>query len=247
MELLRKFRLLLPRSGRHRVRLYYREVERRLGFAMGRGPRLHLGCGRRYMPGYINVDLPIAVREVVDPIKVDVYADVRRLGVKPELVCEVRLHHVFEHFDRPTALRLLIDWYQWLQIGATLIIETPDFERGVQRIFGGDKTGETADMVIMRHIFGSHEAHWAYHLDGWYQSKFEHILPQLGYRDLRVSRAVGHGVLDQITVYAKKARPVMARPEQEAAAEEIMMECMVDNSEGELRMLSHWLTVLKTQ
>ena len=79
---------------------------------MAKGIKLHLGCGGVYLDGYRNIDLPVDEHGVQDAIRPDVYADITTLEFAPESVSEIRLHHVFEHFDRPTALRLLIDWYR---------------------------------------------------------------------------------------------------------------------------------------
>jgi len=86
------------------------------------GIKLHLGCGETYLPGYINIDFPPSQHTVQKQPKADLYADIRQLSYPSESVEEIRLHHVFEHFDRPTALRLLIDWYEWLKEGGSRII-----------------------------------------------------------------------------------------------------------------------------
>src|SRR5579859_5581695 len=84
--------------------------------------RLHLGCGERYLEGYVNVDFPPDTQALMDTSKADMHADLTKLEYEPDSVQEVRLHHVFEHFDRPTALRLLLDWYDWLIPGGLLTI-----------------------------------------------------------------------------------------------------------------------------
>ena len=99
----------------------------------GEGLRLHLGCGGVYLDGYRNIDLPSDQHGIQEAIRPDEFADIRMLEYAEGSVSEIRLHHVFEHFDRPTALRLLIDWYQWLEEGGRLIIETPDFEAAARR------------------------------------------------------------------------------------------------------------------
>ena len=95
--------------------------------------RLHLGCGERYLEGYVNIDYPLDQHSVQISSPADLHADITELSYEPATVAEVRLHHVFEHFDRVTALRLLIDWYAWLEEGGLLLIETPDFEASVRR------------------------------------------------------------------------------------------------------------------
>lgn len=206
-------------------------------------PKLHLGCSETYLEGYINIDLPPCEHTIKQDTKVDLYADITKLSYEPESISEIRLHHVFEHFDRPTALQLLIKWYIWLEDGGKLNIETPDFEKSVKSYFiGGQKTqGKN-----LRHIFGSHEASWAIHCDGWYKSKFRVHLKKLGFTDLKFSFKSWHGT-HNITVSAKKKRPFLTYEEQLSAAKELLQLSLVDNSPSELRMLQVWIDNLMKQ
>ncbi|MFO7733951.1 MAG: methyltransferase domain-containing protein, partial [Candidatus Aminicenantes bacterium] len=96
--------------------------------------RLHLGCGEVFLRNYVNIDFPPSSHTVQHKAVADVFADLKDLSFPAFSVDEVRLHHVFEHFDRPTSLALLCTWQQWLKIGGVLIIETPDFEAAVKRM-----------------------------------------------------------------------------------------------------------------
>ena len=97
------------------------------------GLKLHLGCGERYLSGYVNIDLPTTEHSVQTRTKVDVEADITTLRYESGSIAEIRLHHVLEHFARPTALRLLMQWYDWLVEGGVLVLETPDFERTIRK------------------------------------------------------------------------------------------------------------------
>lgn len=200
--------------------------------------RLHLGCGENYLPGYVNVDFPSERHTVMTGIRADLYADLRTLGYPDESVGEVRLHHVFEHFTRGTAIAMLIRWYGWLADEGKLVLETPDFERMVREF----KRGGTAQKqgLALRHIFGSHEADWAVHCDGWYPARFEHVLPALGYRDLEVQRSAWRGT-HNVTVTAYKRRPFVDYAAQLPIAEDLLRESLVDGSESEQRLLVAWL------
>ena len=165
------------------------------------GVRLHLGCGGVYLDGYRNIDLPVEEHGVQDAIRPDEYADITTLEFPPESVSEVRLHHVFEHFDRPTALRLLIDWYLWLEPGGRLTLETPDFARSARALLW--KRSAAEQMKILRHVFGSQEAQWAIHCDGWYPSKFRWLLAELGYAKVKSKRSAWRGTYN-VTVRARK-------------------------------------------
>jgi predicted SAM-dependent methyltransferase len=204
--------------------------------------RLHLGCGERYLDGYINVDFPPETQSLMDTSRVDLHADLTELAYEPQSVAEVRLHHVFEHFDRPTALRLLLDWYDWLMAGGLLVIETPDFERCARAFFMPWRRKRRG--VLLRHLFGSHEAGWAVHQDGWYEAKFRRHLEALGYERLKFSRKRWSGT-HNITVSARKGRVQLDRAAREAAAEQLLRDSLVNASESELRLLGIWCAALR--
>jgi predicted SAM-dependent methyltransferase len=205
-------------------------------------PRLHLGCGEQYLDGYVNIDYPPSEHSVQQTSPADQLADITKLEYAPESVAEIRLHHVFEHFDRPTALRLLIDWHDWLAEGGTLVIETPDFERAVRAFTRRIGRGDPG--TIVRHLFGSHEAAWAVHWDGWYAGRYRRTLGALGYGAISFERAKWHGT-HNITVRARREGGRRSRERQLAAAEELLRESLVDESESELRLLEHWKRELR--
>ena len=208
---------------------------------MDTSQKLHLGCGDRYLEGYINIDFPPSEHTVQSDTKVDVYADITKLNYKPGSIAEIRLHHVFEHFDRTTALNLLIEWYDWLEIGGVLIIETPDYFRStLSFLFGSKKTRGTN----LRHVFGSQEASWALHYDGWYKSKFKLYLSKLGFCKLRFKRNHWHGT-HNIIVFARKSDSSISRNEQINVAKWLLEKSMVDKSPSEIKMLQVWFEKIK--
>jgi len=88
--------------------------------------KLHLGCGGKYLEGYVNIDFP-SNEKTIAKVKADLYQDIRELEYKDGSIEEIRSHHLFEHFSRVEALKLLLKWQRWLKIEGKLIIETPDF------------------------------------------------------------------------------------------------------------------------
>lgn len=146
--------------------------------------KLHLGCGNKYLEGYVNIDLPPSEHTVMDA-KADMYADIRTLEFPENSIDEIRLHHLFEHFTRAEALKLLVKWRKWLKVGGLLHIQTPDFSGCVLKyLFAPVKFR----MQLGRHIFGSQEARWAYHLDFWDKKKFRFILNRLGFDIVKFKR-----------------------------------------------------------
>ena len=204
--------------------------------------RLHLGCGEVYLPGYVNIDLPPEEHTVMRSVKVDMCADITRLQFPEGSIAEIRLHHVFEHFDRPTALRLLMQWYRWLEEGGGLIIEVPDFEQSARQISSKGLSTQQK-MVVLRHIFGSHEAEWAFHRDGWYRDKFDLVLHALGFSNLHF-RFSGYRGTSNITVCAKKCRPFRTPSQLRDAIYTLLQHSLVDDSEMEQRLLKLWIDKL---
>lgn len=146
--------------------------------------KLHLGCGNKYLEGYVNIDLPPSEQTVMDS-KADIYADIRTLEYPENSIDEIRLHHLFEHFTRAESLKFLVKWRKWLKVGGLLHIQTPDFSGCILKyIFAPLKFR----MQLGRHIFGSQEARWAFHLDFWDKRKFKFVLKSLGYDIIKVKR-----------------------------------------------------------
>jgi predicted SAM-dependent methyltransferase len=206
--------------------------------------KLHLGCGTVYLPGYINIDYPVGQQTSQHTLQtpVDLYADITTLHYEANTVSEVRLHHVFEHFDRPTALGLLVEWYDWLTIDGLLMIETPDFDRCIKAYLLGN-AGDKGKSL--RHLFGSHDAHWAVHYDGWDKSKFITYLSAIGYKNLKFKFSSWHGTYN-ITVQAQKLQPVSRLADRIQAAEKLLRLCLVDDSPTEQKVLSVWMNTFSS-
>ena len=114
-----------------------------------------------------------------------------------EDVDEILSEHLLEHFGRDEGIQVLKLWYDWLKPGGTLIVETPDVE-GVAENFGRNKYWMT------RHLYGSQETDWAFHRDGWYESKFRDIFGEMGFEIVSITKNVTRGILPNIRVTATK-------------------------------------------
>ena len=144
----------------------------------GRPLRLHLGCGEQRFEGYINIDYPPSEHTLMN-VKGNVYADITQLHFPPDIVDEIRLHHVFEHFSRVVALGMLIRWHQWLKVGGKLWIETPDLIGSAKTILSN--TSWRAKAAAVRHLAGDQTASWAFHADHWFAERFEYTLRKFGF------------------------------------------------------------------
>jgi len=200
--------------------------------------RLHLGCGQTYFKGYVNIDYPSSEHTVQTASPADIYADITKLQVPENSTDEIRSHHLFEHFDRSMALSLLCKWHLWLKPDGLLVIETPDFEETTKVVLAQNYS-YAQKQVAMRHIFGSHEANWAIHCDGWYQEKFNHVLSAIGYTDITIEKGVWNKLIPNVIVRAKKAANISAE-ELSLRAKKVLRDYMVDS--GDESMWRVWCT-----
>jgi hypothetical protein len=201
---------------------------------------VHLGCGDRYLKGYLNVDLPPGEGVASGTSRPDLEADVMCVDAPPESLAEVRSHHLFEHFDRAHALALLVRWYHWLRPGGHVTVETPDFEACVAG-FSGRSLSEQA--LILRHIFGSQEAAWAQHRDGWSEPRFRHVLGELGYTTISASRTISdsRGLLQNVVVTAHRpAAGGSSLQSQLDTALALLRESMNGTAASEQGLLGRW-------
>jgi predicted SAM-dependent methyltransferase len=83
--------------------------------------KLHLGCGKRYIPGFVHVDVQPAPH-------VDHVADVRRLTFAADESADlIYACHVLEHFGRFEYRAVLEEWLRVLKPGGILRLSVPDF------------------------------------------------------------------------------------------------------------------------
>lgn len=84
--------------------------------------KLHLGCGPRYIPGFIHVDL-------ADFPHIDHKHDISDLPMFSDSSVDlIYCSHALEYFDRIEALQVLKEWYRVLKKNGVLRIAVPDFE-----------------------------------------------------------------------------------------------------------------------
>jgi len=89
--------------------------------AAGDGVYLNLGCGRRVLQGFVNID-----RYMVTPsmLKADIYRLPLREGVADGLFSA----HSLEHLPIRRAALALRDWHRVMRPGGTLLLSMPDIE-----------------------------------------------------------------------------------------------------------------------
>jgi predicted SAM-dependent methyltransferase len=82
--------------------------------------KLHLGCGSRYIPGFIHVDALAAPH-------VDIVGPVEKLPMADNSASLIYASHVLEHFGRFEYRAVLQEWFRVLRPGGILRLSVPDF------------------------------------------------------------------------------------------------------------------------
>lgn len=141
--------------------------------------KLNIGSGTTRLKDCVNID----IEEKYHP---NICADFRRLSY--ENIEEIQARHILEHFDREEAIKVLKLWHSWLAVGGKLIIETPDINRICEFIAHPPVKYWASKEWMVRALYGSQEAEWAFHKDGWYKEKYEKILPELGFKVILIKQ-----------------------------------------------------------
>lgn len=207
--------------------------------------RLHLGCGENYLKGYVNIDFPPTKHTIQKSSIADKYADLKTLRYPAKSVNEIRLHHTFEHFIRSEAIALFASWHSWLKPGGKIHIEVPDFD-ATSKLILKFLTKDHDKKVAIRHIFGSNEAEWATHYDGWSAKRLEEICKLFGFQVLEMNKSA-YLSTKNITVIAKKVGPSQKKDILIEKARGYLLGFCVDDSEIEQRLLDVWMKQFKNQ
>lgn len=93
---------------------------------------VHLGCGRHYIEGMINVDVNPFVRS-------EAWLDLRKgLPFAPGSVDAVYCCHVLEHFHEPETRKIVRNCWRVLKPGGGMRIVTPDLRKAAEAYLRGD-------------------------------------------------------------------------------------------------------------
>jgi predicted SAM-dependent methyltransferase len=206
--------------------------------------KLHLGCGQRYFEGYINIDYPLTEHSVQTTSVADQHANLLEIHYAPESIKEVRLHHVFEHFSRAQACALVASWNSWLAKGGILHIEVPDFKKTAQ-VALSNFSSVKQKAVALRHIFGSQEAHWAVHYEGYTAKSLAELLRVFGF-SLKESRKNYHLGTYNIELIVQKNEQ-LNRAAAVEIAKKYLSNFMVADVASEQVLLATWLNDFSEQ
>ena len=115
--------------------------------------KLHLGCGRVKMEGFINIDhhKTPATDYVLDAVN---------LPFPDGSIDSIESYHLIEHLPIGKLSDILDHWYRILKPGGNLILEFPDFDQAVRLYLAGNENR-------LNNIFGRQRFAGDTHLWGW--------------------------------------------------------------------------------
>jgi predicted SAM-dependent methyltransferase len=206
--------------------------------------RLHLGCGMKYLDGYLNIDYPHELHSVQDKSVADYHCNIIDLRYEKSSIEEIRLHHVYEHFSRPIALSLIACWNSWLKVDGHLRIEVPDFKRSALKVLS-PLTSDKEKKKSIRHLFGSHEAIWAYHLEGYAHQSLSEIFKIFGFSIEKSLKNSWKGTYN-IEIIGSKNRDISLQ-EAKVIGKNYLFSFLVDNNQSEMKLLETWLEIYNNQ
>jgi predicted SAM-dependent methyltransferase len=145
----------------------------------GSGLRLHLGCGKRYIPGFIHVDLADFphVEHRLDLGDLHVFAD--------QSVELIYCAHALEYYDRVEAAALFKEWYRVLAPGGVLRLAVPDFD-ALSEVY---RQSGALDLILGplygRMEISSDKSNLLYHRTVYDFRSLQRVLADAGFRNVR--------------------------------------------------------------
>jgi len=145
--------------------------------------KLNLGCGKRKLEGYVNIDL-----QNWGPGQCDILADARDLDMFEDgSVDRIVTAGLLEHIPPWQTLPALREWHRVLKPGGTIRVAVPDLER----IFRGWLVeGTVPEQRALDFIFGGDKVPNLYgfykyydHLTGFTFERLARLLQEAGFQD----------------------------------------------------------------
>ncbi len=103
--------------------------------------KLHLGCGKKILPGYINID-------ILPHPGVDIIADLRQLPIDDGSVDFIYSCANIEHFGRKEWKKVLAHWFSKLKSGGKLRLSTADFAAACEKYLEHKNVDELLGLIV---------------------------------------------------------------------------------------------------
>jgi predicted SAM-dependent methyltransferase len=154
--------------------------------------KLQLGCGKRVMPGWLNVDC-------FPGPGIDLVLDLREgLPFADGSATMLYHEHVLEHFIYPHALELLAECFRVLAPGALMRVGVPDAGLYYQRFVANDRSffeplvhlaGAVDPLDTPGKVINQMARMGGHHLVSWDFEMLAQVLSRAGFVDIRQCRS----------------------------------------------------------
>ena len=136
--------------------------------------KLHLGCGKRFIPGFVHID-------AVDYPHVDHVATIDNLSfIQTDSIDLIYNCHVLEHFKRRDVDRVLREWQRVIKPGGTLRVSVPDFSK-LCEVYQRQNQLE----LVIGALFGRQDYLYNIHYNVFDFTSLSHSLEQAGFVEVR--------------------------------------------------------------
>ena len=136
--------------------------------------KLHLGCGSKYLEGYVHVDL-------LEYDHIDFNVPIDDLNFAKDSSVElIYASHVLEHTGRNSYEKVLDEWYRVLQPNGILRLAVPDFEACVQHYLA---TGKLNDLLGL--LTGGQKDQYDYHRMVFDEQLLSKSLLKVGFKEVK--------------------------------------------------------------
>lgn len=147
--------------------------------------KLHLGCGKHVLDGWINIDAA-ASRGGKPP---DIIADLRKIPMPDGCADTAMAIHVIEHFYRWEVPAVLAEWRRLLCPGGILVLECPDVLKCAAELLRNPNSGldgPKGDQMHMWGVYGDpgHKDPLMCHRWGWHPATLARELKLAGFRNV---------------------------------------------------------------
>ena len=140
--------------------------------------KLHLGCGKRYLEGYIHVD--IAEFEHIDyQLPIDDLSN-----FKDNTVEEIYASHVLEYFDRNDVIHVLTEWKRVLKPSGILRLAVPNFPKLVEVYQSSKDLSSILGPLYGKWDIGNQE--FIYHKTVYDENSLKNVLEEVGFKNIKI-------------------------------------------------------------
>jgi len=140
--------------------------------------KLHLGSGKKYIPGFIHIDL-------ADFPHIDYKRDISNLSLfKDNSVDLIYCCHALEYFDRQKAELALKEWHRVLKPVGILRLAVPDFE-AIIKVY--QKYNTLDHRGILGPLYGKMKVgnDFIYHKTTYDFNSLKKLLESVGYKNIQ--------------------------------------------------------------